>query len=254
MRWDARETYEAAKFLAKKADPAAQWAYLTALSGRTAATGPRVVRNIVPGALDHTLPLTAAEVDLVLEAYRGLRSRRPEWLTPTVVTNVTAELRRAKRTEEQARVIREAVEAANQVDAIVAILPAVGTDGSVEDALKLFEKVDRLQNNWRRYGFLQMRQTAEALVQAMNARATAKAYPDVLRLFNAYLVALRRQNKNNPPLRTKATSSGPGYYQLWVGRNARYSNFDFPEPNDYYDYVVLLLLREGTSSTDKSTW
>ena len=141
--------------------------------------------------------------------------------------------------------IREAVEAANQVDAIVAILPAVGTDGSVEDALKLFEKVDRLQTNWRRYGSLQMRQAAEALTQAMNARATAKAYPDVLRLFNAYLVALRRQNKNNPPLRTKATSPGPGFYRLWIGRNARYSNFDFPEANDYYDYGALLLLREA---------
>ena len=92
VRWDSRETYEATKFLATKADPAAQWAYLTALSGRTAPSGPRVVRNTVPGALDHTPPLPAAEVDFVLEAYRGLRSRRPEWLTPTVVTNVTAEL------------------------------------------------------------------------------------------------------------------------------------------------------------------
>ena len=66
-----------------------------------------------------------------------------------------------------------------------------------------------------------------------------------MRLFNAYLVALRRQNKNNPPLRTKATSPGPGFYRLWIGRNARYSNFDFPEANDYYDYGALLLLREA---------
>ena len=50
VRWDSRETYEATKFLATKADPAAQWAYLTALSGRTAPSGPRVVRNTVPGA------------------------------------------------------------------------------------------------------------------------------------------------------------------------------------------------------------
>jgi tetratricopeptide (TPR) repeat protein len=243
VRWDARETYEAAKFLVKKADPAAQWVYLTALSGRVAPPGPRVVRNVVPGALDHTPPLPAGEVALVLDAYRGLRGRRPEWLTPTIVTNVTAELRRAKRTDEQARVIREAVEAANQVEAIVAILAAVGTDGSVEDALQLFEKADRLQTNWRRYGSLQMRQAAEALAQSMNARATAKAHADVLRFLDAYLVALRRQNRTNPPLRSRG--SNPGYYQLWIGRNPRYSHFDFPDPNDYYDYGALLLLREA---------
>jgi tetratricopeptide (TPR) repeat protein len=248
LRQNLRDTYEAAKALGKSGDPAGQWAYLTALDNRTAANGPRVVRATAPGAPDKTPPLPAAELDQVVACYRSVRTRRPEWLTPAILSNVTKELRRAKRSGDEEQIYHAALTAANQVETITPILQVAGERGDMDGVFALFDKLEKLQANKTPYGPQPTRQTYTGLAQAMNSRASAKAHGDILRLLDVYLASVRRQNKASPPRPGSSNSSynnPQGYVQIWIGPNSRYVQLDFPGPNDYHDYGAIVLLRNA---------
>src|SRR5205823_6690001 len=78
-----RETWEAVKALAQTADPGAQWLFLNYMSSRTTSS---ISRR--PDRPDTTPPLSPAEQEFMLTAYRRLRQQKPEWLSSYMVTYV----------------------------------------------------------------------------------------------------------------------------------------------------------------------
>jgi tetratricopeptide (TPR) repeat protein len=248
LRQDLRETYQAARELARSPDPAAQWTYLHSLSGRlgTERNRPASRTNV-----DTTLPLPADEIERVLASFQLLRKEKPQWLTTDVLTNVLAELKRARRTNDEERIYREAVTAASQnsqPDLVQQILNVAAARGDVETVLQFFERLEKLQGNTPRWrGMSTIRQTTYALSEAMRARADAKDLAAIPRLYEAYVVASRRQHQASGRRASSRSLSAPQqhYYAIWTGRYRRGVSIDFPQPNDYLDEGAIELLRNA---------
>ncbi|MCI0457302.1 MAG: tetratricopeptide repeat protein, partial [Gemmataceae bacterium] len=246
LRQEQRAVYEASRPLARTGDPAGDWVYLAALANRTAVPGRTVNRRPdVPGAPDTTPPLPAEQLEQVLASYRRLRQQKPEWLTTAVINNVLKELKRAKRTEDEARVYREALAAAQQLGPVRQVLLVAGERGDVAGALQLFERLEKLQGGAKiGWGSVPTRDAADSLARVMKTRAEAKAHAEMLRLYDAYLAMHRRLRRTSPPRSTGLGSSGQqSYYMTYTGPYARQVPIDYPQPNDYFDRGAIALLR-----------
>ncbi len=257
VKQDQKELYDAAKALAKGIDPAGHYLYLTSLPNRVyGGRGRRVVYQQT-GNVDNTPPLPNDELDLVTSCYGSLKARRPEWLTQLVLQNVMTELKRAKRTEDEDKVYKAAVEAANQLDTVNGAIHLAAIRGDVDGLVKLYDKLDRLLGNkpaqgsyqYYGYGYGYVGTAADALGRAMSKRADDKAHPDVLHLLDRYLATRIRESKL--ALASRRPGSGQQYYgghyhyQIWMGPNQRGVNLDFPYPNDYFDHGAIQLLRQA---------
>jgi tetratricopeptide (TPR) repeat protein len=249
LRLDQRQIFEAARVLARNPDPVAQWAYLNALGGRTSSG--RVFRPQGTSGRDNTPPLPPAQLDEMLARFRRLRQQKPEWLTTTVLTNVLTELKRARRSKEEEQVYRAAVAAiasATQAANVLQVLNVAGARGDLETALKLFDKLDKLQGANKRAlsGPWVARQATNPLTEVMKHRADAKAHAELPRILNAYLASLRRQRQSSGrPLTANPSNAYMGYYFVWAGNIRRNIQMDFPQPNDYFDTGAIELLRNA---------
>ncbi len=148
LRQDTREICAAARELARSSDPAGQWAYLHALSGRTGTD--RSGRSSRPGAVDTTPPLPADELDRVVAGFQTLRKEKPQWLTTDVLTNVLTELKRAKRTKEEEQVYRDAVATASaggQPGLLRQVLFVAAKRGDLDTVLGFFDRLNKLQGS-----------------------------------------------------------------------------------------------------------
>jgi tetratricopeptide (TPR) repeat protein len=248
LRQDMREVYAAARELARSPDPAAQWAYLSSLSNRTGGQGGRPARS---GSADTTPPLTPEELDRVIAGVQLLRKEKPQWLTTDVLNNVLTELKRAKRSGDEERIYREVVTAASEsgrVGQVQQALNVAAQRGDVDTVVRFFERLEKLQGNAPRAvgGVPPIRQATSALTEAMRARADAKAYGEVPRLFETYLAASRRQRKASGHTSPRSLSAPQQRgYMIYVGRNRQYISIDFPQPNDYLDDGAIELLRNA---------
>jgi tetratricopeptide (TPR) repeat protein len=248
LRQDMREMYLAARELARSPDPAAQWAYLHALSSRL---GNQRGRPSRPGAVDTTPPLAADELNRVLASFERLHKEKPQWLTTDVLNNVLTELKRAKRTKDEERIYHEAVAAAStsgQIGLLQQTVNVAAERGDLDTVLKFFDRLDKLQGSAPRAvgGVPPIRQATSALSEAMRARADAKDHAAIARLYETYLSASRRQRKasgRTSPL--SLTSPQQRNYMVYVGRNRQYISIDFPQPNDYLDDGAIELLRNA---------
>lgn len=257
LRNDYNATHEAARDLSRAAptDPGALWGYLTSLSTRQFATGPRYY--VAPGTetKDGTPPLPADEIDHMLACVRALRQRRPELLQGQVITGVSVELKRAKRTADDDTLYAEQNASAEQPPTIAAALSLAGPRGDVDAVIRLFDRWERLKPGTSSTGMAMggsyFAGTATAMAQAMGVRGQAKGYDDVVRLLDHYLATVRRRHDRQPlsgrtPRSAGASSSGArSYYSIYVGTKPRNVQLSFPLPNEYFDTGAITLLRNA---------
>jgi tetratricopeptide (TPR) repeat protein len=253
VRQDSREAFEASRLLAALNDPAGQYAFLSSLGNR----GRSSSRYYRPGTnADHTPPLPADQVELMLAAYRKLQLHNPDWLSSAIVDNVQSELRRAKRPDDEEKAYRQIVSAANTLQSVQQALSVAGQRGDVAGVTALFEKLARLQGPSKiSIGQPSLRTAYPAIGQAMAVRAQQEAYQDVMTLFDLYLTAIRKQNLAAPKTlstsrsisRSAATSQVPLYSAQPGGRGTRYVYISGagPQANDYLDQGALILLRNA---------
>ena len=265
VRNEPTDTYEAAKAFATSADPLGQWIYLSSLGNRVPAAQvvqgvgvvigaqpQRVARQQAPDEADSIPPLSDAELEQVLGCYREVRRKRPEILTSygyggAALNNVLAELKRAKRTDEELRLYREAVGAAEQQADISTMMQLAAARDDFEGLGELWERFERAGEKQKGTAYNPYVQPpTNTLAQAMGALADSKAYADVLKLFDRYLDYHIRHRKSARPAtarRANNPNAGRQYYQVWLGKQLRQVQIDFPQPNDYFDSGAIMLLR-----------
>lgn len=258
VRQENKELYEAGKALARVSgrDPAAHWAFLGTLNNRAIVSGVRVVRAQGADEVDKTPPLPADEIDLMLASYRTLQRLKPD--LASFMTPVSTELKRAKRTDEADALYRELVASAGSLSAAANACLFAAERGDVEGLLKLFDAFDRLQGTSRStsgpqgyvmtpQGYIQAPSYAFAI--AMRLRADAKAHGDVLRLLDRYLAYLSSPSQVAQRTRAQKNSSaqnmGMAGYRIYLAKNPRYINVDYPNPDAYLDHSAILLLRNA---------
>jgi tetratricopeptide (TPR) repeat protein len=240
LRRDAAGIYEASRAFARSADPALQWLYLTSLASRVPTRTPDPFATGPQRATDVT-PLSQEEGDQMLACYRALRRQRPDWLSGPALNNVLTELQRAKRTADEEQVYREAVESADHPEALRGALGLAATRGDVDNVLKVFGRLEKLQGSQAVTG-----EVTQALGQVMGVRGAAKGHADVLRLLDHYLAYQRRQPRTTRP--AAGTRSGPAsrqYVSVWTGPSANVVALDYPLPNAYHDETAITLLRNA---------
>src|SRR5207248_2275562 len=113
--------------------------------------------------------LPVAELDAVLDAYRALTRRKPDWVDGAMVNNVSIELKRAKRTEEADRFYREALAATGDRGDISRALPLVSERGDVEALMALIDKTERAEAT-KAPGASSMALFAEPMSEVMDRR------------------------------------------------------------------------------------
>lgn len=254
VRQDYPALFEAAKALADGDDPAGQWVYLTSLSSRTV-TPNRTTSSRSGGGEDGIEPLPADELERMLAAYRSLRKKRPEFFAQSgyygqyVLNNVTAELRRAKRSEEEEQIYREALDQTDQSASILSMLSFAGQRGDAASALELLDKLARQPVSRRGPSAANYSSSvAQALAQLMAKQAEVKQHAEVLRLYDrywAYALPLKRAAARPGPTRRSSTNVNSPYYQIYGASNSTNVRISFPLPNDYFDAGGILLLRNA---------
>ena len=263
MRFDNAALYETARKLSQAAptDPVALWAYLYAMGGRNLPMGQEFSFNQLRQTTsqeESAPPLTNDELAHVMDCYHSLRARRPELAQTQVLLNVSGELKRANRLDEEERFYREAVAGSTRLGQIAGAFVLAAQRGDPGSLIQLFERYDRLQTGRRaltyRTGSFAFNGPGLAMSQGMSVLADRKAYTDVLRLLDFNLLFARRKQEHQSPgaaaraLRARYTALGySGYvpiaYQIWVGPGFRRVQIPFPQVNEYFDHNVLQALR-----------
>jgi tetratricopeptide (TPR) repeat protein len=249
LRLDKREAYEVSRKLARTPDPAAQWIYLNALVDRTTTAGRPSYGSRMNMGVDAAPPLPEDQIQAVLVSYDRLRSQKPQWLTSTVLINVVTELKRARRAKDEERVYKQAVAAANDVNTVGQVLGMAGARGDMDSVLDLFARLEKLQGPQRASATTSppTRQAASALGHAMKARADARAFDDIIRLFEVYLAAHQRVQRGAGRVlpRSGLPSNNTTYYTIWLGPFPRNTYLDYPRPNEHFDAGAIQLLRNA---------
>ncbi len=138
VRLDNAGVFEAARKLSHAAptDPSALWAYLYALGGRHVPIGREFRFTHLTASLQQEEGVPALEkdeLDHVLACYRAMRARRPELAEGLVLLNLSDELKRAQRLDEEARFYREAVAGSTTLGQIAGALLLAARPGTSRD-------------------------------------------------------------------------------------------------------------------------
>ncbi|MBI3863250.1 MAG: DUF1583 domain-containing protein, partial [Planctomycetia bacterium] len=263
VRQDYKEIYEAARRLSRLDDPIGKWMYLTSLSSRAAGPGGRRVAS--NSNQDTTPALPGDEMDHVLSCYRSLQKTRPDLVKDSpygtqLASIVMAELKRAQRTEEEKEIYDEMMSASDKPEIRPTSLQLAIDRGDYDKALALVEKTleeqlaqgNRAQAAYGGYGNYYVQSMANSVMRLMAARAEAGAYPDVIKLFERYLSFAQRQQetavKTARPSRRSANQQayrGGMGINFYVGKTQKYAQITYPSPNEFYDYSLLMLLRQA---------
>ncbi len=255
VRQDYPAMFEAARALADGDDPSGQWVYLASLSSRTVTPNRTTTSRSAGGGDDGIEPLAADELQRMLAAYRSLRKKRPEFFAQSgyygqlALNNVSSELRRAKRTDEEQQIYAEALDAVDQSASIVSMLSFAGQRGDAAKAIELLDKLGRQHGNRRGpIGANYSSSVAQALAQLMGKQAEAKQHAEVLRLYDrywAYVLQQKRAASRPSSTRRSSTNANSPYYQIYGASNATNVRISFPLPNDYFDAGGIMLLRNA---------
>src|SRR5207253_662887 len=128
--------------LSKGSDPAGLLAYVNAVSARGRSANPRAARRGGPGK-DTTPPLPPDQLAYLTACYKKLKQLRPEWVvTGSVTPVVMAELKRAKKEDEEAALYRELLAAAVTPDAVRTALSLAADRDDLTAATELFARLD----------------------------------------------------------------------------------------------------------------
>jgi tetratricopeptide (TPR) repeat protein len=251
VRQENREAYLAARELTRRvpSDPDAQYAYLYALRLRTQQSGQALPVRVGSGVIDTTPPLDSDEIDHVLACYESLHKRRPEWLQLAMVSNITGELKRAGREKDEVRMLREAVETANDPMTIYSAMLASAQKGDMPNLLTLLDKVERTQTPRALAStpYLSMAMVSRLIAQTMAWRADAKAHGDILRLLDRFDAYQRRFQATGPRARasTPANQAGRNYLSVSTGGILRSVQIDFPSAVEAFDFEAIQIYRNA---------
>ena len=193
----------------------------------------------------------------MLACYQALRTRRPELAQAQILQNVSDELRRAKRTEDEERFYRDAVANSQQFAQVAGAFTLAARRGDVDGLCQLLDRYERLQagrtSTYYYTGSYYFDGPGPALSEGMSVCAGRKAYDDVLKILDYELAALRRRLEHQSPgaaaraNRAMYASYGAGYIAAVpdLGRQdaPSTSRVDFPLPNDYVDETAIQVLR-----------
>ena len=152
MQFDNAATFEVARTLSRKAasDPIALWAYLQVMGGRQTPLGREFSFSQGGGFVtlvqeESPSPLGSAELDHVMACYAKLRARRPDLASSLVLVNVSDELTRAKRLDQEEHFYREAVAGANRLGQIAGAFVLAARRGDAAGLIQLLERYNRVQ-------------------------------------------------------------------------------------------------------------
>ena len=271
MRYDNAALFEAARKLSRAAatDPIAMWAYLHVMGGRQLPPGREfgfsqqvsilAQLTAAPGQ-EESSPLESAELDHMVACYHSLRARRPDLPGALVLLNISDELKRAKRLDQDERFYRDALAGATRIGQVAGAFVLAARRGDAAGLMQLFERYDRLQTGRSQSRLSYYTQTFSfvgpglAMSQGMSALADRKDYAGVLHLLDFNLAFARRKQELQSPgaarraLRARYAALGyagyvPVSYAIWVGRTIRRVSVPFPQVNEYFDGTVIQVLR-----------
>jgi tetratricopeptide (TPR) repeat protein len=256
VRMEPKEIFEAAKNLAKRlpADPAAQWALLNSLTNRTlGANQQQVYRQPGSNAPDPTPALPPEEVDLVLSCYESFQNRRAD-LSPSVLADVLAELKRANRKEDADRIYRLAMASMVPGSPSASLLGNVAAErGDFDGLLAHIEKLERSPGSpgSNPVGTTSPAATlAELYSRTIALRGVARAYPDVLTVLDRALAAGTRARTSTLAATRPSASLSAGIRNsrdvvtFWInGMVSQARNLEFPPPNARHDLAALGVIR-----------
>ena len=261
LRLEPRETYESAKALARASgrDPSADYSLLHSLVYRNSPPGASP-RQVVDDAKDDASPpLPADELDLIRDAFLSLVRSTPEQVHGLLETAVMGELKKAGRVGEIDGTYRDLIASAKDLGSYSVAGWLAGERGDLDALRTLSATFYRLPASTRANPIPTqpyLIRTSQGIVQvpachqgrAMRVKADAKAYPEVLRILDEGLAALRDPARVAERARaSKASSSTPtriSYFNYASDRSGNVS-FDFPAPGPYLDPGALLLLRNA---------
>ena len=192
-----------------------------------------------------------------MSCYQSLRVRRPELAEHVILLNVSEELKRAKRLDEEAVFYRETIAGSTRLGQIAGAFMLAAGRGDADGLIELAERYERLQTGRTSpiftTGSFHFAGPGLAMCQGMNELAGRKSYSDVLRLVDYNLAAARRRLERQSPgalaraQRARYAALGrPGYvpaYRIWVGARYRSVQIPFPQVNEYIDGTVIQILR-----------
>ena len=179
------------------------------------------------------------------------------WRRPTIIQNVSKELIRAKRHDEEERFYRETVAGATQVGQISGALGLAAERGDADRLMGLFEQYDRIKTGpapaRNSTGSINVAVLYSAISQAMAVCGDRKDYGKVLKLLDFNLEAARRKYQRQSQReiararRARYASTGrlqyATYYPIWVGSRSTSVEFAFPQPDQYLDETNIVALR-----------
>ena len=150
MRYDNAALFEVASKLSRAAanDPIALWAFLHVMGGRHLPLGSELYFSQLTTTLmqeESAAPLDSAELDHAMACYRALRSRRPDLASALVLINISDELKRAKRLDQEERFYREAIAGPTRLGQIAGAFMLAARRGDADGLAQLFERYDRAQ-------------------------------------------------------------------------------------------------------------
>ena len=252
---DTKEAFAASVRLARSSpnDPAAQYSFLTGLAGRATAASPNGRLASAPASkVDKTPPLPADELTLMLDGFESLRKRKPELVQQQILSNVGTELTRAKKEKEADAFYKAAVDSANTIEATSAVLAFAAEKGDVEALFTLADKFERLQAASGRStpSGRGNAEVAESISRAMGVKAEAKDQAAILQMLDYAFARARRPEQVARRLKAKTVAgsmSQQNYYMIHLTKapSNRYTTIDFPTPNPYVDYGLILVLRNA---------
>ena len=135
----------------------------------------------------------SAELDHVMACYQALRARRPDLAGALLLINISDELKRASRLDQEERFYREAIAGSTRLGQIVGAFVLAARRGDAAGLTQLFERYDRAQTGrsqpYYRSDTFNFSSPGLAMSQGMSALADRKDYAGVLGLVD-YTLAL----------------------------------------------------------------
>ena len=270
MRYDNAALFEAARKLSRAAaaDPIALWAYLHVMGGRQLPLGSElfftqqssVLSQLSAPAQEDGGALDSAELDHVMASCQSLRARRPDLAGALLLINISDELKRAKRRDQEERFYNEAIAGATRIGQVAGAFVLAARRGDAAGLIQLLERYDRLQTGRSQSRLTYRTQTFAfegpglAVSQGMSALADRKDYAGVIRLLDYILAFARTKHEHQSPdaarreLRARYAALGytgyvPVSYAIWIGTRSRSVQVPFPQVNEYFDETVIQALR-----------
>ncbi|MBS0202102.1 MAG: DUF1583 domain-containing protein [Planctomycetes bacterium] len=232
-------------------------------------TDPDDEEAMMQAQLARLTPLDNDELEHVLKCYRDINAARSgdgiDDLGENYLDLIVAELKRAGRTEDAAKLQADAIESARTAEQIAGVLSGVIARKDYPTASMLLDRLTALKpttttttspNTFNYQQYLQSPEyQAELVATLMAGRAKKKEMNEVLALWDRFLkMAVARYDAEQaaPNSQKRANQQqqyqqmlqygGQMHYQIWRGNSQDGESLAFPTPNDFYNHSAIQML------------